>query len=68
MNETIQVQCLNIRLCLMQQLEMLKYMRKFPLDDQSAILKKVNKENRLYTFFIDTIRKTTAFWFCLTYR
>ncbi|CAN6969908.1 unnamed protein product [Brassica rapa subsp. trilocularis] len=27
-----------------QQLEMLKYMRKFPLDDQSAILKKLQKQ------------------------
>ncbi|CAN8266303.1 unnamed protein product [Cochlearia groenlandica] len=27
-----------------QQLEMLKYMRRFPLDDQSAILKKVQKQ------------------------
>lgn len=35
-----------------QQLEMFKYMRKYPLDDQSAILQKVNNYNKncFYTF------------------
>ncbi|KFK33627.1 hypothetical protein AALP_AA5G038100 [Arabis alpina] len=33
-----------------QQLEMLKYMRKFPLDDQSAILKKLQKQLEIAGF------------------
>ncbi|BAB01086.1 unnamed protein product [Arabidopsis thaliana] len=41
---SLQGQCLTIRMCLLQQLEMLKYMRKFSLDDQSAILQKLQKQ------------------------
>jgi len=47
---SLQGQCLTIRMCLLQQLEMLKYMRKFSLDDQSAILQKVNKNKNKTVF------------------
>lgn len=41
---TCKFNVLIFKCALVQQLEMLKYMRKFPLDDQSAILKKVNRK------------------------